>query len=100
MSLCSVCKGLDESVSLDYGVPLLHIRRSATDGCQTCGLLLRSALSLNGLEDTNLTIGWDMMRLDGLRIVVGSIEPRVFLFGLDMFVADGKEHVFSHVQPH
>jgi hypothetical protein len=99
MSSCSTCKDLDKSLSLDHGTPLIYIRKSYATGCQTCGVLLRSVLTLkdDGIQDTNLMIGWDTTRIDGLRIVVGSIEPRGFLFGIDMFVRDGKKRGFSSV---
>ena len=99
MSLCSVCKGLDKSLSLYHGTPLMDIRESYVTGCRTCGVLLHSVLALkdDGIKDTNLIIGWDTTRIDGLRIVVGSIEPKGFVLGIDMFVRDGKKHGFSSV---
>lgn len=36
-----------------------------------------------------ICVGWDTMRIQGLRIVVGRAETAQFLYSIDMFAAKG-----------
>jgi hypothetical protein len=98
MPPCSTCKGLDEAVPLQHGLALQNILKVAASGCTTCDLIGKVVLTIFAAlpaDDEHysriydLTIAWDTMRIDGMRIVVGLSTPATFLFGIDLYAPKG-----------
>ncbi|KAK6079503.1 hypothetical protein SCUP234_05672 [Seiridium cupressi] len=94
MPRCLICQDLDESVSAVHGVPLRRIRDSFDEGCgcQTCGLLFQSYSLLKepNKEEGDVIMGWDAMRLNGLRVVVKQEGKRDILFSADLYCIEGE----------
>lgn len=89
---CNVCGNLETSIPLEYGHRLETIMRRATDGCQTCSLVGEAVIAIQGGrgETPDVKVGWDISRIQGLRIVVGAFMSSTFLHGIDMFSKDGR----------
>ncbi|OAQ90114.1 heterokaryon incompatibility protein [Purpureocillium lilacinum] len=89
-SACALCNGLVDAVPLDHGHRLTLLRRQAAQGCRTCELVSDAVLAINQEEQPseNLRVGWDTMRIRGLRVVVGADVTGLFLFGIDLYSPD------------
>ena len=115
MFSCSVCKGLDESVCIHgegpgargvcitSGQSLEIIHNAAKKGCPTCTLLADaiSKMKPSAIHDQDIKVGWDINRLDGVRVVahraisqgptgeVVDVLRSRFLFSIDIFARPG-----------
>ena len=86
-SACALCNGLVDAVPLDHGHRLSLLRRLAGQGCRTCEVVSDAVLAINLEEEPSekLRVGWDTMRIRGLRVVVGADVTGLFLFGIDLY---------------
>lgn len=85
--ICHVCKDLGESLPLQQGLPLRIILQQSATGCSTCQIISEAVLAVGDDEDElgDLVIGWDMMRIEGCRVVVGSADTGQFVYGIDVY---------------
>lgn len=67
------------------------IQAQAALGCAKCALVSEAVLTLMddevSIEDTS--IGWDIKRIQGLRILVSHRLTGCYLFGIDLFGTTG-----------
>lgn len=88
---CLICRNLEIAVPLEHGYSLSSITKQSSKGCKTCMLVGDAVVAIAGKDAQldDIKVGWDTMRLQGLRIVVGSLSLEKFLYGIDMYTAEG-----------
>ncbi|KAI9167872.1 hypothetical protein HJFPF1_04012 [Paramyrothecium foliicola] len=81
----------DDDSKLSVRLCIGELSGQAADGCKYCKLVSDAVTRFHDEEPKlkMLIVGWDTMRIQGLRIVVGD-ESRRFLYGLDMYGSAGE----------
>lgn len=92
-SSCDICHKLEAATPIGHGQKLTVILDKARDGCTTCSLVSAAVLRLRPEQPVvdDIKVGWDNMRIQGLRIVVGKWSEDEFLFAIDMYTEAGEQ---------
>ena len=89
---CETCHGLEAATPVEHGKKLTVILETALGGCATCSLVSSAVMQLRPDQPAvdEIKVGWDTMRIQGLRIVVGKWADGTFLFAIDMYTEAGQ----------
>lgn len=89
---CQTCHNLEAATPIEHGQKLTAILDIALSGCATCSLVSSAVMKLRPEQPAvdDIKVGWDNMRMQGLRIVVGKWSDGTFLFAIDMYTENSE----------